>query len=55
MDHNTTIPSVLGPDTGAERTVTRQAGEPESNPVFKLVFWAAVTVLLISAFRYFTH
>ena len=55
MDHNTTIPSVLGPDTGTERAVTRQVGEPESNPVFKLFFWVAVAVLLISAFRYFTH
>ena len=55
MDHNNTIPSVLGPDTGAERAVTRQAGEPESNPVFKLVIWVAVAFLLISAFRYFTH
>jgi hypothetical protein len=55
MEQNTTIPSILGPMGGSERPAARKAAESGSSPVFKLVFWAAVGVLLVSAFRYFMH
>ena len=56
MEHHTTIPSILGPMGGAGdpgRPAARKPSESESSPIFKLVFWAAVAVLLLSVFRYF--
>ena len=61
MEHHTTIPSTLGPAGGLgspgvqDRPAARKPSESESSPIFKLVFWAAVAVLLLSVFRYFTR
>lgn len=55
MEHNTTIPSILGPMGGPERPAARKSADADSSPIFKLVFWAAVGVLLLSALRYFSH
>jgi hypothetical protein len=54
MDHQSTIPSVLGPATGidrAERGSARKPAESDTSLAFKLVFWAAVGVVLVCAVR----
>ena len=57
MEHDTTMPSILGPESGYGRGSERVARDkPESrkpSPVIKLVFWAVMGVLLVGAYRFF--
>ena len=59
MERNTTMPSILGPESGYGRgleCVARDTPElRQTSPVIKLVFWAAIGVLLVSAYRFFAR
>ncbi len=53
MNHQNTIPSVLGPMSGPVHS--RKSVESETSPLFRLAFLIAVGVVVFSAFRYLTH
>jgi hypothetical protein len=59
MERDTTMPSILGPDSGygrgSESTAREKPESREASPVIKLVFWAAIGVLLVGAYRFFTR
>ena len=59
MEHDTTMPSILGPqsgyDNGSERAAREKDESGRASPVIKLVFWAAVGALLFGAYRFFTR
>jgi hypothetical protein len=54
MNHQNTIPSVLGPMSGPARP-RKLAESEETSPLFRLAFLIAVGVVVFSAFRYLTH
>jgi hypothetical protein len=53
MNHQNTIPSVLGPMSGPARP--RKLAVSETSPLFRLAFLIAVGVVVFSVFRYWTH
>ncbi len=56
MEHDTTMPSILGPqsgyDNGSERAAREKDESGRASPVIKLVFWAAIGVLLVGVYRF---
>lgn len=58
MERDTTMPSILGPDSGYDRTSRAAREKPEApqvSPVIKVVLWASVGALLFGAYRFFTR
>lgn len=59
MEHDTTMPSILGPqsgyDNGSERAAREKPESRQASPVIKLVFWAAIGVLLVGLYRFFAN
>lgn len=58
MDHQNTIPSVLGPVSGPDGFSARRdtRGDPAGNGGWlKVVFWAAAGLLAVALFRHFLH
>jgi nitrate reductase NapE component len=59
MERDTTMPSILGPESGYGRgaqSATREKPESrQASLVIKLVFWAAIGVLLVGAYRFFVR
>ena len=59
MEHETTMPSILGPQSGYGTRYDRAASEkPEprnASPVLKIVVFAVLAVLLIGAYRFFAR
>jgi hypothetical protein len=52
MDHQNTIPSILGPVGGVDRASARKLVESEPGLAFKLAFWVAVAVIVVCAARF---
>ena len=59
MERDTTMPSILGPESGygrgSERTARDKPKSRQASPVIKLVLWAAVAMLFIGAYRFFAR
>ncbi len=59
MEHDTTMPSILGPQSGygngsdSDRAAREKPESRQVSPVIKLVFWAAIGVLLVGTYRFF--
>ena len=57
MEHDTTMPSILGPqsgyDNGSERAARDKPESRKTSPVIQLVLWAAIGVLLVGVYRFF--
>ena len=59
MEHDTTMPSILGPESGygrgSERVARDKPQSRQASPVIKLVLLAAIGVLLVGAYRFFVR
>lgn len=59
MEHDTTMPSILGPESGygrgSERVARDKHQSRQASPVIKLVFLAVVGVLLVGVYRFFAR
>jgi hypothetical protein len=58
MERDTTMPSILGPESGYDRTpraAREKPGARRASPVIKVVLWASVGALLFGAYRFFTR
>ena len=55
MERDTTMPSILGPQSGYDSGTRTKPESRQVSPVIKLVFWAAVGALLFGAYRFFTR
>ena len=55
MERDTTMPSILGPQSGYDSGTRPKPESRQASPVIKLVFWAAIGVLLVSAYRFFSR
>ena len=55
MEHHTTMPSILGPESGFERATRDRRKKPDtfiSSLVFKAMGWAAIGLVIYGAYRF---
>lgn len=58
MDHQNTIPSILGPITrpvSLGSLPVRELDEPETPVLMKVVFWVALSLLAYGAVKFFAR
>ena len=55
MDHNTTMPSLLGPESGYDRANVDRRQTPDARKaslVVKAIVWAAFGLVVFGAYRF---
>ncbi len=55
MEHNTTMPSLLGPENGYERATRDRRQKSDTNKsslVLKAIVWAAIGLVVFGAYRF---